>query len=507
MPRIVVITGASSGIGKELKKKFEELGDTVYAVSLEGGEDANHHMGDVTHEIKMRQVFNDIYEKYGRVDILINNAGVGMSGITELLSTEEIQKVMNVNFYGIMNCVRYALPLMSEGSKIINMSSAMALFPVPFRAIYGAVKSAVLNFSFALKMELKPLGIDVTAICPGDVKTNFTANRLKNFKTNERYGDRIKTATEKNDAREEKRIPCEVCAEEIFKIINKKKLRPFYIIGGKYKWLYFLTRITPKSWLLNITAKMMDGVYDEKSIKVKTPKATVTAPIKEDLQQVVNLDETTDTSSENVEINQQPKVENSQDISESDLQNKDSVVEENQEKNDEKKEDSLNNLKSLSSIIKKKETTEIKEEDNNSENVDDEVEEKVEETSINEETEELDKSQSNIEDGVEKKEEISHEVKEEGLKDSKENVESVTEGKEGVVKDNVENTESVTEEKEKVEQQVSNAENAQVEEGQEVQKDSEGATEEKKPATEEEKSSMVQAYLAKLYGGNKEDNN
>ena len=489
MPRIVVITGASSGIGKELKKKFEELGDTVYAVSLEGGEDPNHHMGDVTHEIKMRQVFNDIYEKYGRVDILINNAGVGMSGITELLTTEEIQKVMNVNFYGIMNCVRYALPLMSEGSKIINMSSAMALFPVPFRAIYGAVKSAVLNFSFALKMELKPLGIDVTAICPGDVKTNFTANRLKNFKTNERYGDRIKTATEKNDAREEKRIPCEVCAEDIFKIINKKKLRPFYIIGGKYKWLYFLTRITPKSWLLNITAKMMDGVYDEKSVKVKTPKATITAPVKEgDVEQVSNLDEATDTLSENVEINQQTDVENTQGISESDLQNENSVAEDSQEESDEKKENSLNNLKSLTSIIKKKETTENKE-DNNSDNVENKSEDKVEENSEMEEKQELDNSESSTGDVIEKEEEITQEVKEDNEKDS------------------AENTASATEEKEEAKQQVDNTESTQKEEIKEEQKDSQEVTEEKKPATEEEKSSMVQAYLAKLYGGNKEDNN
>ena len=103
------------------------------------------------------------------------------------------------------------------------MSSAMALFPVPFRSIYGAIKSAVLNFSFSLKMELKPLGIDVCAICPGDIKTNFTKNRVKNFETSERYGNRLQSATEKSDSREEKRIPSEICAKKMFNIINKKK--------------------------------------------------------------------------------------------------------------------------------------------------------------------------------------------------------------------------------------------------------------------------------------------
>ena len=263
MSRIVVITGASSGIGLELKKLFADNGDTVVTISRSDCE-GNHYMADVAHEIKIRQVFNDIKEKYGKIDILINNAGVGMSGITELLPLEDIQRVVDVNMYGVIHCIRSALPLMSEGSKIINMSSAMALFPVPFRAIYGAVKSAVLNLSYSLRMELKPLGINVSAICPGDIKTNFTANRFKHFETNERYGARVKTATEKNDSREDKRMPVDKCALKMFKIFNKDKLKPFYIIGGKYKFLYFLTRITPKSLLLNITAAMMNGSYEEK---------------------------------------------------------------------------------------------------------------------------------------------------------------------------------------------------------------------------------------------------
>jgi short-subunit dehydrogenase len=108
-------------------------------------------------------------------------------------------------------------------------------------------------------MELAPLGIDVVAICPGDIKTNFTANRVKDFTTNERYGNRLKTATEKSDGRENKRIPQEVCALKTYKKITKKRCKPFYIIGKKYKFLNFLTRITPKSWLLKITAKLYGG--------------------------------------------------------------------------------------------------------------------------------------------------------------------------------------------------------------------------------------------------------
>lgn len=269
MGRTIVVTGGTSGIGLELKNLFEQNGDTVLTFSLDETGESNHYSGSVDHEIKVRQVFNDIHERFGTIDMLINCAGIGMSGITELIPTEQIHKLTAVNYYGTLYCTRSALPYMNSGARIVNISSAAALFPVPFRGIYSSVKSAVLNLSFALRMELAPLGIDVTCFCPGDVKTNFTANRIKDFGTNERYGDRIKTATEKKDAHEEKRLSCKYVASKIYKYSNAKKTKPFYIVGGKYRFLYFLTRITPKAWLLNGIAKRYNGkmVSDESRVK------------------------------------------------------------------------------------------------------------------------------------------------------------------------------------------------------------------------------------------------
>lgn len=271
MARTIVITGGTRGIGLELKNLFEKNGDRVLTFSLDETGESNHYAGSVDHEIKVRQVFNDIHERYGTIDMLVNCAGIGMSGITELVPTEQIQKLTAVNYYGTLYCIRSVLPYMQSGARIVNISSAAALFPVPFRGIYSSVKSAVLNLSFALRMELAPLGIDVTCFCPGDTKTNFTANRIKEFETNERYGDRIKTATEKKDAHEEKRLACDYVAGKIFKYSNAKKTKPFYIIGGKYKFLYFLTRITPKSMLLNGIARRYNGkmVADEKKTREK----------------------------------------------------------------------------------------------------------------------------------------------------------------------------------------------------------------------------------------------
>jgi len=259
MNKIVVITGGTSGIGLALKSLYQNAGDTVITMSKRETGETNHYPVDISDENGVKTVISNIGEKFKKIDVLINCAGFGMSGITELIETDDIKSLTEVNYYGTLYAIRSALKFMEKGAKIINIASAMALFPVPFRAIYGSVKSAVLTLSFALKMELAPLGILVTAICPGDIKTNFTKNRVKNFKTSDRYGNRLESATHKSDSREDKRIPCDKCAKQIYNKVKKNRLKPFYIIGGKYKFLYFLTRITPKSWLLALTAKLYGG--------------------------------------------------------------------------------------------------------------------------------------------------------------------------------------------------------------------------------------------------------
>lgn len=259
MNRIVVITGGTSGIGLELKNLYSQSGDTVLTISTRQLDDPLHYSCSVSDEKNIKDVINQIGVKYGQIDVLINNAGFGMSGICEFLTSDKIKDVTEVNYYGTIYTIQGAIKYMKKGSKIINISSAMALFPVPFRGIYASVKSAVLTLSFELRMELKSLGIDVVAICPGDIKTNFTKNRIKDFVTNERYGNRLESATLKSDSREEKRMSAEKCAKSIYKKINHKKSKPFYIIGTKYKILYFITKITPKSWLLGITNKLYGG--------------------------------------------------------------------------------------------------------------------------------------------------------------------------------------------------------------------------------------------------------
>ena len=148
---------------------------------------------------------------------------------------------------------------MEKGAKILNISSVCGLFALPFRGLYCASKSAVNMISYTMAMECMDGGIEVCSICPGDTKTNFTKNRVKVFKTNDRYKDRIETAANHIDSKEDSRMSAENVAAKICKVANKKRLKPMVIIGTKYKFLYFASKILPLKWLNGATGKMFGG--------------------------------------------------------------------------------------------------------------------------------------------------------------------------------------------------------------------------------------------------------
>ena len=248
----ILITGASSGIGKALKQHYEAKGDTVINISLA---DADYNC-DVTDRQAMEQAFNDIKEKYGKIDIIIPCAGFGLSGAIELIPIEKVQKEYDVNVIGSINAVQLGIPLLSEKGKIIFISSATALFALPYRAYYCSSKAAISMLSDCLRMELSQTKIQVTAICPCDIKTEFTKNRVKNFETNERYGESIRLSTEKIDNAQDKRMPLEKAIKIFTKIIDKKKLKPQYVMSFRNKFLYQIQKVFPKTWVLGALKKI-----------------------------------------------------------------------------------------------------------------------------------------------------------------------------------------------------------------------------------------------------------
>ena len=260
--KVVVISGGTSGMGKGVGELFKKKGWVVvpFGKNPKDGEE----MVDVTNEAQVENFFNNVKEKYGKIDVLINSAGYGISGAAELSDFNETKNLFNVNYFGALKCIQCALPLMKSGAKIINISSCCAIFPMPFRIHYCASKAALSMLSYGLKMELSDAKIQVAVINPGDVKTNFINSRIKNFNTNERYQDRVKNAQALVEKNNSKRMSQEYASKKIFKIANKKKLKAMYIIGRKYKVFNFLIKLFPINVFLKVSNKIFGG---KKSIK------------------------------------------------------------------------------------------------------------------------------------------------------------------------------------------------------------------------------------------------
>lgn len=248
----IVITGSSSGIGQSLRRYYENQGHSVLGISLDGDD----YNVDVSNKEALTKAFEDIAKKMDKIDILISCAGFGLSGAIELIAAAQIEKEYAVNVYGTIYAIQLAIPLMRENAKIINISSACALFPLPFRAYYCSSKAAVSMLSDCLRMELSKTKIQSTAICPCDIKTNFTKNRKKDFQTNERYGDAIRLSAQRIDSREDKRMSVEKATKIMTKIIAKKKLKPQYVMSLRNKMLYQIQKFFPKSLVLKVMTKL-----------------------------------------------------------------------------------------------------------------------------------------------------------------------------------------------------------------------------------------------------------
>lgn len=259
MDKIVVITGASSGIGKALAEQFALAGDCCVCCQRTNPDGADNFIAcDVTIEESVNAAAAKIKAKYGRVDILINNAGIGISGATELIPVGHIRRAMDISYFGALYMTRACLPLMSERGRIIFMSSVSGLFALPFRSVYCSVKAAELMLGQSLRMELSQTGIKVVTLCPGEIKTNFTANKLSDIRTNERYDNRVENALGTVNDREEKRMPMESVAKKMYKMCDRGR-RAMYIVGGKYKLFWIAKRLMPTTSYLMLTDMLLGG--------------------------------------------------------------------------------------------------------------------------------------------------------------------------------------------------------------------------------------------------------
>ncbi|MDR0692744.1 MAG: SDR family oxidoreductase [Prevotellaceae bacterium] len=198
MNTVVLITGASSGIGKACAGYLAGKGFTVYGTSRKETVGIQQTPAfrmlkmDVTDSSSVKKAIDHIIAEQGRLDVVINNAGMGIGGALELATPEEIKLQMDTNFMGMANVCSAALPYLRQagGGKIINLSSLGGVMGIPFQGFYSASKFAIEGYSETLSLEVHPFRIKVVLVEPGDFNTGFTSNRVVSEKTSnsEVYG-------------------------------------------------------------------------------------------------------------------------------------------------------------------------------------------------------------------------------------------------------------------------------------------------------------------------------
>lgn len=250
MSEIAVITGGTSGIGRATALYLRDAGYTVYELSRrEQGVEGLHHIRcDITDEDQVRAAVAEIMDRAGRIDVLVNNAGFGISGAVEFTDTAEAQRLLDVNFFGMVRMNKAVIPHMRQAGRgrIVNLSSVAAPVPIPFQTYYSATKAAVNAYTMALANELRPFGVTVCAVMPGDIHTGFTAARRKIGEGDDIYQGRISRSVARMEHDEETGMDPARAGGYVARVaLREGSHHPLYAIRIDYKFFVFLTKVLP----------------------------------------------------------------------------------------------------------------------------------------------------------------------------------------------------------------------------------------------------------------------
>lgn len=243
----IIITGTSSGIGFALAEYFGRKGHHVYGLSRKNTASPYFKTiaTDITENSQIQAAINEILKTETRIDVLINNAGMGMVGAVEDSTKEEITKLFNLNLIGAVQMMNAVLPSMRQQKfgKIINISSIGSEMGLPFRGFYSASKSALDKVTEAIRYEIYPWNIEACTLHLGDIKTNIAENRVKTAVSEPYRKVFDKAYALMNSHVDDGTEPAEV-AVYIEKLLEKKKWKAHYYfgkfgqkIGVPLKWL------------------------------------------------------------------------------------------------------------------------------------------------------------------------------------------------------------------------------------------------------------------------------
>jgi len=253
MSKVVLITGGSSGIGKAVGEYLSSKGYVVYGTSRNPSKIQNHPFKlialDVNDVNSIAKAVKEVILKEGQLDVLINNAGMGITGPIEDTPTEEMRKVFDTNFFGAIDMMKAVLPQMrkQKSGMILNITSIAGYMGLPFRGIYSATKGALELVTEATSMEVKQFGIKVINVAPGDFATSIASGRYHTPVFEESaYKDIYQKNLDLMDAHvSEGNDPIEM-AKGIHAIIESSNPKIHYKIGGfMQKFSIVLKRILP----------------------------------------------------------------------------------------------------------------------------------------------------------------------------------------------------------------------------------------------------------------------
>jgi NAD(P)-dependent dehydrogenase (short-subunit alcohol dehydrogenase family) len=262
--KVALITGASSGIGLACAEFLAGRGYQVYGGSRRAPVNplfVSIPM-DVTNDASVNQAVAEVVAREGRIDIVVNNAGIALAGAVEDTSLEEARRQFEVNFFGTLRVCRAALPLLRarRAGCIVNISSIGGLVAIPYQGLYSASKFALEGLTESLRLEMRPFGVRVVLIEPGDYRTGLTANRLSaaDSAINPAYRDRFRVAVARMAADEQKGPDPLSVAHLLHRIVNNPHPRLRYSTGpAAERAAIWLKRFLPYA----LVEKVMDSYY------------------------------------------------------------------------------------------------------------------------------------------------------------------------------------------------------------------------------------------------------
>lgn len=262
--RVVLVTGASFGIGKATATLLAEKGFRVFGTSRKPSGAQGHDFTmlplDVTSDQSVAACVAGIIEQAGRIDVLVNNAGIGLLGALEETSLAEARAVFETNFFGMVRMVNAVLPGMRDRKHglIVNLGSLAATLPIPFHGYLTASKAAVNAYSDALRLEVQRLGVQVALVEPGMVRTHLGEQwaGLKVPRSIQDYAEVEEEVLVKLEEASRKSTEPQEVAKTILRIIQSPSPAPHYLVG-KERWYLLLNRIVPASVTESVIRKRL----------------------------------------------------------------------------------------------------------------------------------------------------------------------------------------------------------------------------------------------------------